>query len=48
MTKVAFIKKTFFANKLDLNIIKKLVKCYVSIIVLYGDEAWTVRKLDKK
>jgi len=30
----------FFTNKLDLNILKKLVKCYIKIIVLCGAETW--------
>ena len=32
MAKAAFIKSTFFTNKLDLNILKKLTKCYIRII----------------
>jgi hypothetical protein len=48
MAKAAFTKNTFFTNKLDLNIMKKLVKCYIRIIVLYGAETWSLQKLDQK
>jgi hypothetical protein len=41
-------KKTFFASKLDLNLRRKLVKCYIWIIRLYGAEIWSVRKVDRK
>jgi hypothetical protein len=33
-------------KKLDLNLRKKLVKCYISSIALYGAEMWTLRKMD--
>jgi hypothetical protein len=37
MAKTAFDKKkTFFTSKLDLNLRKKLVKCYIWSIALYG------------
>jgi hypothetical protein len=39
-------KKTLFTSKLDLNLRKKLVKCYIWSIVLYGAETWTLRKVD--
>jgi hypothetical protein len=49
MAKAAFIKKkTFFTSKLDLELRKKLVKCYIWSIALYGVETWTLRKLDQK
>jgi hypothetical protein len=41
-------KKTIFISKLDLNLRKKLVKCYVWSIALYGAETWTLRKVDQK
>jgi hypothetical protein len=41
-------KKTLFTNKLDLHLRKKLVKCYIWSIALYGAETWTLRKLDHK
>jgi hypothetical protein len=49
MAKAAFNKKkTLFASKLDLNLRKKLVKCYIWGIALYGAETWTLRKVDQK
>jgi hypothetical protein len=47
MAKVAFNKKTPFTNKLDLNLRKKLVKCYICNIALYGDETWTLQRDQK-
>jgi hypothetical protein len=49
MAKAAFNKKkNLFTSKLDLNLRKKLVKCYIWSISLYGAERWTLRKMDKK
>jgi hypothetical protein len=49
MTKAAFKKKnTLFTIKLDLELRKTLVKCYIWSIALYGAETWTLRKLDQK
>jgi hypothetical protein len=49
MAKAAFNKKkTLFTSKLDLNFRKKLVKCYIWSIALYGAETWTLRKVDQK
>jgi hypothetical protein len=49
MVKAAFNKKNnLFTSKLDLNFRKKLVKCYVWTIALYGAETWTLRKVDRK
>jgi hypothetical protein len=49
MAKAAFNKKkTLFASKLDFNLWKKLVKCYIWSIALYGAETWTLRKVDQK
>jgi hypothetical protein len=49
MAKAAFNeKKTIFTIKLDLNSRRKLVKCYIWNIALYGPETWTLRKVDGK
>jgi hypothetical protein len=49
MAKAAFNKKNaLFTSKLDLNLRKKLVKCYIWSIALYGAESWTLRKVDQK
>ena len=49
MTKAAFNKKmAFFSSTLDLQLRKKLVKCYVWSIALYGAETWTLRAVDQK
>jgi hypothetical protein len=50
MAKAAFNKKkkTLFTSKLDLNLRKKLVKCYIWSIVLYGAETWRLWKVDQK
>jgi hypothetical protein len=37
-----------FTSKLDLNLRKKLVKCYIWSIALYGAKTWTLRKIDQK
>jgi hypothetical protein len=36
MAKAAFKKKTLFANKQDLNLRKKLIKCYILSTAVYG------------
>jgi hypothetical protein len=41
-------KKTLFTSKLDLNLRKKLVKCYTWSMVWYGAETWTLRAADQK
>jgi hypothetical protein len=48
MAKAAFSKKNLFTSKLDLNLRKKLVKCYICSIALYGAETWTLRKVDQR
>jgi hypothetical protein len=49
MAKAAFNKKeTLFTSKLNLELRKKLVKCYIWSIALYCAETWTLRKLDQK
>jgi hypothetical protein len=47
MAKEAFNKDTvLFTSKLGLNLRKKLFKCYIWIIALYGAEIWTLKKVD--
>jgi hypothetical protein len=41
-------KKTLFTSKLDLNLRKKLVKCYIWNIALCGAETWTLLKVDQE
>ena len=51
MAKAAFKKKKkkdLFTSKLDLNLRKKIVKCYIWSIAFYGAETWTLRKTDQK
>jgi hypothetical protein len=49
MAKAAFNKKkNLFTSKLDLNLRKKLVKCYTWSIALYGAETWTFRKSESE
>jgi hypothetical protein len=38
MAKAVFNKKTLFTSTLDLELKKKLVKCYIWSIALYGAE----------
>jgi hypothetical protein len=49
MAKAAFNKKkALFTITLDLELRKKLVKCYIWGTALYGAEIWTLRALDQK
>jgi hypothetical protein len=49
MAKAAFNKKkTLFTSKLDLNLRKKLVQCYIWSMPLYSAETWTLRAADQK
>ena len=49
MAKTAFNKKkTLFTSKLDLNLRKKLIKCYIWNMTSYGAETWTLRAADHK
>ena len=49
MAKAAFNKKkNLFTSKLDLNLRKRLVRCYVCSIALYGAETWTLRATYQK
>jgi hypothetical protein len=43
MARAAFKRKeTLFTSKLDSKLRKKLVKCYIWSIALYGAETWTM------
>jgi hypothetical protein len=49
MAKAAFNKKrTLFTSTLELELRKKLAKCYIWSIALYGAETWTLRAVDQK
>jgi len=49
MAKAAFNKKkNLFTSKLDVNLRKKLMKCYVWSIALCGAGTWTLRATDQK
>jgi hypothetical protein len=49
LAKAAFNKtKNLFTSKLDFNLRKKLVMCYIWSTALYGAETWTLRKVDQK
>jgi hypothetical protein len=49
MAKAAFsTKRALFTSTLDLELRKKLVKCYVWSIAIYGAETWTLRAVDQK
>jgi hypothetical protein len=49
MAKAAFNKnRAHFASKLDLELRKKLVKCYIWGIALYGAETWALRAVNQK
>jgi len=49
IAKAAFNKKrALFTSTLDLELRKKLVKCYVWSIALYGAKTWTLQAVDQK
>jgi len=49
MAKAAFNeKRALFTSTLDLELRKKIVKCYIWSIALYGAETWTLRAVDQK
>jgi len=49
MAKAAFNKmRALFTSTLHLELRKKLVKCYIWSIALYGAESWTLRTVDQK
>ena len=41
-------KMSLLTSKLNIELKKKLVRCYVWSIVLYGSETWTLKKLEQK
>ena len=41
-------KMSLFTSKLNIELKKKLIRCYVWSIALYGSETWTLRKLERK
>ena len=41
-------KKVLFASKLDLNLKKEIVKCYIWSIAFSAGETWTQWKMDRK
>jgi hypothetical protein len=54
MDKVAVVNPAFnknialFTSKMDLELTKKLVKCYIWSIALYGAETWTLWAVDQQ
>ena len=42
------INLLLFTSKLNIELRKKLVLCYVWSTVLYGSETWTLKKLEQK
>ena len=49
MAKAAFkMKMIILTSILDLNLRKKLVKCYIWSTTLYGAETWTLWETDQK
>ena len=48
VAKAKFNNKTLFTSKPNDNLKKKLVKCYIWGIVLYGDETWIQWKVAQK
>ena len=49
MAKAVFNKQwALFTSTLDLDLRKKLAKCYIWNIALYGAGNWTIRAVDQK
>jgi len=48
MAKTVIKKKTPFTRKLDLNLRKKLVKCYIWSTALYEAKIWKLQKVGQK
>ena len=48
MGKAAFKRKKTTHRQLDLNLRKKLVKCYIWSVAFYGAETRKLRKVDQK
>jgi hypothetical protein len=42
------LKQRWKSASFELNLRKKLVKCYIWSIAIYGAETWTLRKEDQK
>jgi hypothetical protein len=40
--------RALFTGKMDLELRKNLLKCYIWSITLYGAESWTFRAVDQK
>jgi hypothetical protein len=47
-TKTALNKKNIFTSKLDFNLRKKVVKCYIWKTALYDAETWALRRVGQK
>jgi hypothetical protein len=41
-------KRALFTSKMDLELSKKIAKCYIWSIALYGAETWSLRAVDRK
>jgi hypothetical protein len=41
-------KISLLTSKLNIELEKKLVRCYIWSIALYGSDTWTLRKLEGK
>jgi hypothetical protein len=49
MAKAAFnMTRTLFTSTLDMELRKKLVKCYIWSIALYSAETWTLRAVHQR
>ena len=49
IAKEAFNRKmSLLTSNLNIELRKKLVRCYIWSIALYGSETWTLRKLEQK
>jgi hypothetical protein len=52
--RIVFAKEAFnrqmllLTSKLNIELKKKLLRCYVWSIALYGSDTWTLRKLERK
>jgi hypothetical protein len=45
---LTYKKKNLEISKLDLNLRKRLVKCYIPSVGVFGAENWTLRNIDRK
>jgi hypothetical protein len=45
---MSYTERTFVSSKLDFNLRKKLVKCYIWSVALCGAETWTLGRVDQK